>query len=110
MFGKVYIRIYLHKDIYRNTSIFHYRFAYTNAEPTVDAHKDIYDETISTIDGTTYTLLYHRPVNTGDVQDLELDYNKHFLFAHGTFSGGVLGQHYFSKATHVVSLACHGKY
>ena len=92
--------------------LLHSRFAFEQAEPIIDGHKDVFKETLNTIDGSssTYTLLFHRPVYTYDSQDVELDNEKYFLFARGYQAGWVIEKHNFRAVSSSYYLGCHGKY
>ena len=59
-----------------------YRFASVRAPPFIDASQDITISLASHMDGNT-TIMFNRPRNSGDSDDISLDVCRFFLFAIG---------------------------
>ena len=59
-----------------------YRFASARAPPSIDASQDITVSLASHMDGNT-TVIFNRPRNSGDSNDISLDACRFFLFAFG---------------------------
>ena len=59
-----------------------YRFAVARAPPPIDASQDLTAASASRTDGVT-TVIFNRPRNSGDGNDISLDVCRFFLFAFG---------------------------
>ena len=59
-----------------------YRFASARAPPSIDVSQDITVSLASHMDGNT-TIIFNRPRNSGDSNDISLDVCRFFLFAFG---------------------------
>ena len=76
-----------------------YRFAFARAPPPIDDSQDITVLLASHTDGNT-TIIFNRPRNSGDSNDISLDVCRFFLFAFGgpaNFDTQEVGYHGFTR-------------
>ena len=69
-------------DVYSLISSIIYRFAFARAPTSIDVSQDITVSLASHMDGNT-TIIFNRPRNSGDSNDIPLDVCRFFLFAFG---------------------------
>ena len=94
-----FVHLYMH-CLFSNTVSYHtYRFAFQRAEPPIDESQDITVISASHIVGNT-TIIFNRPRNSGDSNDISLDACRFFLFAFGglaNFATQAAGYHFSNR-------------